>query len=251
MDAMIFAAGLGTRLRPLTDHLPKALVPVGGVPMLERVARRLTAAGVDRLFINAHWLGEQIERFVRERDGFGVEAIVVQEPGDAPLETGGGLRNIEHLLRRDSPFFLHNVDVITDLPLAPMYAAHEERSPLVSLAVQQRDSSRALLFDDHGLCGHTDRAGNPTMARDAVGAVDALGFTGVHVVSPELLDLLDETGAFSIIWPYLRLARQGRSILPYRVDEARWLDIGTLERLAEAERMVADATEAAPAPGSR
>jgi NDP-sugar pyrophosphorylase family protein len=242
VDAMIFSAGLGTRLRPLTDDLPKALVPVAGVPMLERVARRLIAAGADRLIVNAHWLGEQIQRYVEKRDGFGVETVVVQESGDAPLETGGGLLNVAELLMRDAPFFLHNVDVITDLPLAPMYQAHGDAGALVSLAVQRRDSSRALLFDDEGLCGHTDRAGTPTMAREGVGEVEPLGFTGVHVASPALLDLLEETGAFSIIWPYLRLARQGQPILPYRVDGARWLDIGTFERLREAEQMVADAS---------
>ncbi len=238
MDAMIFAAGLGTRLRPLTDDLPKALVPVGGVPMLERVARRLVGAGADRLVINAHWLGEQISRFVAGRKGFGVECTVVQEPGEAPLETGGGLLNAASLLRRDAPFFLHNVDVITDLPLGAMYASHEASGALVTLAVQRRDASRALLFDDLGLCGHTDRSGKGTLARDVEGRIRTLGFTGVHVCSPALPDMLEETGAFSIIWPYLRLAASGERILPYRVDDSRWVDIGTPERLAEAAELV-------------
>lgn len=240
---MIFAAGLGTRLRPLTDEVPKALVPVAGVPMLERVAARLIDAGADRLIVNAHWLGDQVRAFVEARDGFGVETIVLLEPGDAPLETGGGLRNAAPLLRPGEPFFLHNVDVVTDVPLAALYAAHEASGALVSLAVQHRDASRALLFDDAGLCGHTDRAGTPTMARPAVGEVEALGFTGIHVASPRLLELLEETGAFSIIWPYLRLAGAGQAVLPYRVDDARWVDIGTIDRLREAERLVAGAAK--------
>lgn len=241
---MIFAAGLGTRLRPLTDDVPKALVPVAGVPMLERVAARLVDAGADRLIVNAHWLGDQVRAFVESRDGFGVETIVVREPGDAPLETGGGLRNAAPLLRREAPFFLHNVDVATDIPLAALYAAHAASGALVSLAVQLRDASRALLFDDQGLCGHTDRAGTATLARPAVGEVEALGFTGIHVASPRLLDLMEETGAFSIIWPYLRLAGAGEALLPYRVDDASWVDIGTVERLREAERLVAGAGSA-------
>lgn len=245
---MIFAAGLGTRLRPLTDDVPKALVPVAGVPMLERVARRLVDAGAERIIVNAHWLGDQVRAFVESRDGFGVETIVVREPGDAPLETGGGLRNAAPLLRREAPFFLHNVDVATDIPLAALYAAHAASGALVSLAVQHRDASRALLFDDRGLCGHTDRAGTATLARPAVGEVEALGFTGIHVASPRLLDLMEETGAFSIIWPYLRLAGAGEALLPYRVDDARWVDIGTVERLREAERLVAGAGNA---PGGR
>lgn len=240
---MIFAAGLGTRLRPLTDEVPKALVPVAGVPMLERVAARLIDAGADRLIVNAHWLGDQVRAFVESRDGFGVETIVVLESGDTPLETGGGLRNAAPLLRSDEPFFLHNVDVVTDIPLAALYAAHEASGALVSLAVQRRDASRALLFDDAGLCGHTDRAGTPTMARRTVGEVETLGFTGIHVASPRLLELLEETGAFSIIWPYLRLAGAGQPVLPYRVDEARWVDIGTIDRLHEAERLIARGAE--------
>lgn len=240
---MIFAAGLGTRLRPLTDEVPKALIPVAGVPMLERVATRLIDAGADRLIVNAHWLGEQVRAFVEARDGFGVETIVVLEPGDAPLETGGGLRNAAPLLRPDGPFFLHNVDVVTDVPLGELYAAHEASGALVSLAVQRREASRALLFDDAGLCGHTDRAGTATMARTAEGEVEALGFTGIHVASPRLLELLEETGAFSIIWPYLRLAGAGQAVLPYRVDDARWVDIGTIDRLREAERLVASAAK--------
>src|SRR5919109_2511750 len=107
MDAMIFAAGRGTRLQPLTHELPKALIEIGGVPMLERVARRLVAAGADRLVINTHPFPEQIVEFVREREGFGVEVHFSHEP-DEPLETGGGLRQAAPLFRRDAPFLLHN-----------------------------------------------------------------------------------------------------------------------------------------------
>lgn len=237
---MIFAAGLGTRLRPLTESIPKALVPVGGIPMLERVALGLIEAGADRLIVNVHWLGETIEDFVREKDGFGVETVVVREPGDAPLETGGGLKNAASALRRDAPFLLHNVDVISEIPLADLYRAHRGSDAFVTLAVQQRDASRALLFDDLGLCGHTDRESRTTLARETAGEVSALGFTGIHVASPELLDALEqeEERRFSIIWPYLRLAGAGRRILPYRIGEARWVDIGTHERLREAEALV-------------
>ncbi|MEN8376998.1 MAG: nucleotidyltransferase family protein, partial [Gemmatimonadota bacterium] len=242
VDAMIFAAGLGTRLQPLTDTLPKALVPVAGVPMLERVARRLIAAGADRLVINAHWLGHEVERFVRERGGFGVETHVVREPGDAPLETGGGLRHAAGLLRRDAPFFLHNSDVLTDLSLVDMYDAHARSGALVTLAMHERDKSRALLFDADGLCGHSDHSGRVTLAREPRGEATPLGFTGVHVAEPRLLDELEEEGAFSVIRPYLRLAGRGERLLPYRVDGCVWMDIGTMERLAEAERWLTAGT---------
>jgi N-acetyl-alpha-D-muramate 1-phosphate uridylyltransferase len=219
-------------LRPLTDRIPKALVEVGGVPMLERVARRLIAAGADRLVINTHHLAEQIERFVAEREGFGVEVHLSAEP-DGPLETGGALLRAAPLLRRDAPFFLHNADILTDLPLRRMYEAHLESGALATLAVMERPTSRHLLFDEDGLCGRSDeREQLEIRARTPRGEVRRLAFGGVHVVSPELLDLLTEHGAFSILDPYLRLAGEGRRILPFRVDGYAWHDIGKPEQLA-------------------
>jgi len=238
MDAMILAAGLGTRLRPLTDHTPKPLIPVAGVPMLERVARRLIAAGADRLIVNTSHLSEQVEAFLRERGGFGVEWHVSREPG-APLETGGAILQGAPLFRRDAPFFLHNSDILTDLPLAAMVRAHALSDPLATLAVMERETRRHLLFDDVGLVGRSDATkGIELRAREVVGEVRKLAFGGVHVISPDLLDLFTESGAFSILDPYLRLAGEGRRILPFRIDGAYWSDIGKPEQLEEARRWV-------------
>lgn len=233
---MLFAAGLGTRLRPLTDRVPKALVEVGGVPMLERVARSLVAAGADRLVINAHHHAEQIERFVAERGGWGVEVDVVREERE-PLETGGGLLHAAPFLRRDGPFFAHNADVVTDLPLREMYAAHRESGALATLAVMERPTTRRLLFDDQGLLGRTDELrGLDLRSRPAEGEVRALAFAGVHVISPDVFTRITERGVFSILDPYLRLAGEGERILPFRVDGALWLDIGRPEQLEAANR---------------
>ena len=242
---MILAAGLGTRLRPLTDTIPKALVPVGGVPMLERVARRLALAGADRLIVNVHHHAGQVEAFIRDREGFGVETVVSREGGDRPLETGGGLRAAAPLFRRDGPFFLHNVDVISDLDLAALYRSHLETGALATLATSTRPTSRPLLFDERGLLGWEDRrpgreAGE--RVRVEVGEVGELAFAGVHVLSPEIFDLLGEGGRFSIIPAYLRLAAAGHAIVPHDVSGALWLEVGSLERLEEARR----ALEAAP-----
>lgn len=243
MDAMIFAAGLGTRLAPLTDRMPKALVPVGGVPMLERVARRLIAAGADRLIINTHHFAEQIVAFVSERSGFGVEVRFSPEP-EAPLETGGGLRRAATLFRRDAPAMLHNADVWTDAPLEHMYRAHLARRPLATLAVMDRPASRYLYFDDIGLCGRLDtRSAEETWARPPEGGVSRLAFCGIHVIEPALLDrpALHRDGAFSVIDVYLRLAAEGHALVPYSLDGWSWMDIGSPGRLAEAERFFASA----------
>ena len=235
---MLFAAGLGTRLRPLTDHVPKALVEVGGVPILERVARRLIEAGADRLIVNVHHFAERVEEYVRSRGGWGVEVVFSPEEG-APLETGGGLLQAESLFRGDAPFFLHNADILTDLPLREMYAAHRESGALATLAVMERPTSRHFLFDDRGLLGRTDaRKGLELRARPAEGEVRKLAFGGVHVVSPEIFPRITERGAFSILDPYLRLAGEGERILPFRVDGALWLDIGSPEQLEAARRAV-------------
>ena len=235
---MLLAAGLGTRLRPLTDRTPKALIPVGGVPIMERIARRLIAAGADRLIVNLHHLGDQIRDFVRERDGFGVDVVFSPEE-EAALETGGGVLRAAPLFRRDAPFFLHNTDILSEIPLSSMYAAHLESEALVTVAVMERRTSRHLLFDERGLLGRTDERKELRLeARPPVGEVRALAFGGVHVISPRFLDLLEERGAFSILDPYLRLAGAGERILPYRIDGYRWMDIGKPEQLEEADRWI-------------
>lgn len=238
MDAMILAAGEGTRLRPLTRDTPKALVEVAGVPMLERVARRLVAAGADRLVVNVHYLGEKVEAFLEEHDGFGAEVRISREPGER-LETGGGLLHAREHFREDGPFFLHNADIVSDMDLEAMMAQHRETGALATLAVNERETDRALLFDEDGLYGRRDQERREILARvPPDGPGRALGFTGVHVLSPEIFDLLEERGRFSIVEPYMRLAAEGRRILPFHLGEALWMDIGTPEKLARAQEVL-------------
>ena len=233
---MILAAGLGTRLRPLTDTLPKCLVEVGGVTMLERTARRLVAAGADRLVVNVCPFADDVVRFVESRRGFGVETRISRE-APTPLETGGGLLAARAHFRGDAPFLLHNVDVFTDMALRAMYEAHVAAGPLTTLAVEERTSSRRLLFDDLGLLGRVDDSHSlRTQVREPSGTVRALAFGGVHVVSPAIFDLLTERSAFSIVDAYLRLAAEGHRVLPHRVDGCAWIDVGRPEQLAEADR---------------
>lgn len=231
---MLLAAGLGTRLGPLTQKTPKALIPLGGVPILERVARRLIEAGVDRLIINTHHHADQVVDFVESRKGFGVEVAFSHE-ADEPLETGGGLRYAAPLFRCAEPFFVHNSDILSEIPLEKMYSQHLERSPLATLAVMNRETTRRLLWDDDGLLGRVDdRKGVRLECRDPVGPVRGLGFAGIHVISPEFLTMMEEEGVFSILDPYLRLAAEGRRIEPFEVDSYQWIDVGKPEQLEAA-----------------
>jgi N-acetyl-alpha-D-muramate 1-phosphate uridylyltransferase len=238
VDALILAAGLGTRLGELTRTLPKPLLPVGGIPMLERVARSLIAAGAHRLIINTHHLAGRIVEFVHSRDDFGVEVLFSHEV-EAPLETGGAVLHAAHLLTGDEPFFIHNADILTNLPLERLYAEHVRIDPLATLAVMDRKTTRYLLFDDVGLLGRVDERNEIRIeVRPPNGEVQSLAFGGIHVVSPVLPQLLTETGAFSILDPYLRLSSEGYSILPFRAEEYDWRDIGKPEQLDEANRLL-------------
>jgi NDP-sugar pyrophosphorylase family protein len=249
MDAMILAAGLGTRLGAITQDMPKALVDLEGRSALEHVARRLIDAGADRLIINVHHHADRIIEHVESRRGFGVDVVFSREDG-APLETGGGLLHASHHFRRDRPFFLHNVDVITDADLRALFAAHEQSAALATLAVHERRTSRYLLFDEERrlrdrLDARTrtaQQAAHPsTFERPRTTPVEPpllrLAFAGIHVITPQLLDRIDERGAFSIMDVYLRLAGAGERIDAFDIGAAEWLEIGTPERL-EAARTV-------------
>jgi len=236
MDAMILAAGLGTRLRPLTDDVPKALIEVGGSTMLERTARRLIAAGADRIIMNVHHHAGQVVKAVEglRQEYAGVEFLVSEE-ADSPLETGGGVAAAAALFRRGEAFLIHNVDVLSDLDLEVMRDFHSKSGAFATLAVWKRETSRYLLFDEQGLVGREDlRTGKATIARAPIGPVERLAFGGIHVVEPDILDRFTETGAFSIIETYLRLVSEGETVLPFRAGGSEWMDIGSPERLTRA-----------------
>jgi len=230
---MIFAAGLGTRLGPLGQATPKALIEIAGRTMLERAAARLVEAGATRIVVNVHHQAEQIERFIAGHD-LGAEVLVSREPG-SPLETGGGLLHARDLLRRADTFLLHNVDVICGVSLRPLAAAQGPSATLATLAVSERETARYLLFDDDGLFGREDRRdGTRREARPSRGPVRRLAFAGVHACSPTLLDLISERGTFPLVDVYLRLVTEGHVIAPWLLDVEKWLEIGSLERLQAA-----------------
>lgn len=240
MKAMILAAGLGTRLRPLTNDRPKALVEVVGRTLLEITLARLREFGVREVIVNVHHFADMVVEYLKEHDNFGMRIEISRE--DQLLDTGGGLKKAAHFFLEDSsdsdePFILHNVDVISTIDLGRMVQFHKERQALATLAVQDRQTSRYLLFDGQGqLCGR--RAGRdeaPELVRSCQ-QIQELAFSGVHVISPRLLSMMTEDGVFSIVPTYLRLAANGENILDFRADEYYWLDLGRPENIARAER---------------
>jgi NDP-sugar pyrophosphorylase family protein len=238
---MVLAAGLGTRLRPLTNDRPKALVEVGGRTMLEITLARLRSFGVRDVIVNVHHYADMVIEYLRMHNDFGMRIKVSRE--DALLDTGGGLKKAAWFFLQDGsqePFLLHNVDVISSIDLARMVRFHNESEALATLAVQDRVTSRYLLFDGEGrLCGRqVGRDGTPELARACDGA-QALAFSGIHMISPRLLTLMREDGVFSIIAAYLRLAGEGENIRGFRADAYRWRDLGKPENVAEAAREIA------------
>ena len=240
---MILAAGLGTRLRPLTGDRPKALVTVAGRTLLEIAILRLRAFGVREIIVNAHHYADMIVDYLAANNNFGMRIEVSRE--EELLDTGGGLKKAAHFFldssgRAEEPFLVHNVDVISAINLARMVQFHAEHAALATLAAQDRATSRYLLFDENGqLCGRrAGQSGEPEIVRPAR-PVQALAFSGIHVLSPRIFAKMNEQGAFSIIDTYLRLAGQGENIVAYRADESYWRDLGRPESVAQAARDLA------------
>jgi len=238
MKAMILAAGLGTRLRPLTNDRPKALVEVGGRTLLEIALRRLRGFGVREAIVNTHHYAEMIEEYLKANNSFGMRIEVSREA--ELLDTGGGLKQAAHFFLKEDgslqePFLLHNVDMISTVDLERMVRFHTDQGALATLAVQDRQTSRYLLFDEQGqLCGRrAGREGKDELARPAQQA-QALAFSGIHVLSPRIFAKMREEGAFSIVSAYLNLAAEGEKIAAFRTGECYWRDLGRPESILQA-----------------
>ncbi len=242
---MIFAAGLGTRLKPYTVSHPKALVPVGGKPMLQRVIENLSMAGVKDIVINVHHFADQVVDFIKSNGNFGLD-IKISDESDCLLDTGGGLLKAASLLSGDNPddpILLHNADILTDLPLGLMQSFHQQSGADVTLLCSHRDSSRTLYFIDNRLAGWENLSNGDRKPKGFVPeeAHDASPFGGVHIIKKRILfeRLLDYAGRkihpFSIMPFYL----DNLSILDIRrfmlPDGCHWFDVGSTDKLAAAE----------------
>ena len=235
MRAMILAAGLGTRLRPLTNDRPKALVEIGGRTLLEITLSRLRTFGINEVIVNVHHFADKVVDYLTANRDFGMHVEISRE--GQLLDTGGGLKKASYFFLenadREEPFVLHNVDVISAIDIARMATFHVEQDALATMAVQDRETSRYLLFDEKlQLHGRKSK----THSNEAPAQFQALAFAGIHVISPRIFEKMTEHGAFSIVDCYLRLAATGDKICGFRADEYYWRDLGRLENVRQAER---------------
>lgn len=249
MKAMIFAAGLGSRLRPLTDTMPKALVPIAGKPMLEHVILKLKASGFTEIVINIHHFGEQIINFLKKKENFGL-TIHISDERDLLLDTGGGIKQAACFLKSGSQiseekenFLVHNVDILSNVDLKEFYAHHVQSQAVATLLVSERKTARYLLFDHNnrlrGWVNKETHEVKPAGLPYAEGQYKEYAFSGIHVLSPEIYAYMNDkwTGKFSIIDFYLSIC-QDTLIKGYPASDLKLIDIGKPETLAKAEDFI-------------
>lgn len=222
---MIFAAGIGSRLKALTKDTPKCLMQVGGVPMLELIVEKLKSVGVSSVVINVHHHAEQVVAFVESRHRFGIEVAFSHEP--VLLDTGGGLKKVQELFANESSFFLHNADVYCESDLGELLARHQSRRARTTLAVMMRDSQRGLFMTSAmELVGWTaEKVAPPPNAK-------RFAFSGISICTPDIFSYMPHGDTFSIIEPFLTCARATHAVFGFEIDPSTWVDIGTPEQLA-------------------
>ncbi len=238
MKAMVLAAGLGTRLQPLSNDRPKALVEVACRTLLELTLTRLKSNGIREVIINTHHFADMVADYLAAHQNFDMAIELSRE--EILLDTGGGLKKATHFFldangSPDEPFLLHNVDVLSNIDFKSMLRQHRETGALATLAVQDRPTSRYLLFDQSGLlCGRRAGLDGPIELVRETSNPQARAFSGIHIISPRIFDLMSEDCVFSIIPVYLRLATAGERICAFNADAYYWRDLGRPDQIAQA-----------------
>ena len=232
---MIFAAGLGTRLRPFTNDRPKALVEINGVALLELAIQKLIHFNFREIIINIHHYGELIIDFLNRNENFGIN-IHISDERDLLLNTGGGLKKALSLLG-DEPFLVYNTDVLTNLDLALLYQNHIQRNPLATLAIRKRESSRYLLFNSGlQLSGWRNvKTGEQRISRHC-NEFEDFGFSGIHVIDPAIIQFMPNEAVFSIIDVYLEAAKD-HVIDGFDHSDSFWMDVGRVKDLEKAKKL--------------
>lgn len=236
MKAMILAAGLGTRLKPWTDHHPKALAIVGGKSLLQRNIEYLQQFGIHEVIVNVHHFADQIQDAIKNNDGWGSEITISDETAEV-LETGGGLKKAAWYFKDENEFVLMNVDILTDLNLSAMIQQQQNSNALATLAVTERATSRYFLFNSKDeLCGWRNvNTGEEKMTKESL-ELKQKAFSGIHVISSRLLNQLNLQGKFSMVDVYLQLAKDF-FIQGFDHSASRFIDVGKPESIEKAEKM--------------
>ncbi len=226
---MILAAGLGTRLRPITDTIPKALVEINGKTLLEHSIDHLKLFDVKEIIVNVHHFPDQIISFLKKKKNFGL-AIEVSDERDQLLDTGGGFKKASPFFEGGEPFVIRNVDVLSNMDLGAMLSFHKKHKPVATLAVRNRETSRYMLFNERWeLIGWTNvSTGEKKLSRKEYKRMYPLAFSGIQVLDPSIIPLITEEGRFSLIAMYLRLCRENR-ICAYTDNDSFWFDAGKRE----------------------
>jgi NDP-sugar pyrophosphorylase family protein len=237
MKAMIFAAGKGTRLKPVTDHIPKALVPFNGKPLLQVIIEKCKLYGISDITVNTHHFAGQINDFLSNNSNFGVN-INISDESELILDTGGGLKKASKFLSGDEPILLHNVDIICDIDLSEFFNQHKKNNSLATLLVMERNSNRRFLIDyDNNLCGWEnittkERKWVSTNNRNLL----PVSYCGIAIVESKFLSLIPFNGVFSLIDVFLEIAKH-YPVKTYLSNTIQWFDVGTIEKLEEAQRL--------------
>lgn len=234
---MIFAAGLGTRLIPLTSNKPKALVELAGKTLLQRCVDKLTASGITTIVINIHHF-PQLMRHAIANLACGKAEVIISDESELLLDTGGGLLKAARHLKDSGPVLLHNVDIVSSIDIRQMAGQHENSGAIATLAVSNRSTARYLLWNHNRLCGWQNTSTGEVISCFATPEIpELLAFSGIHIIDPAIFDLITETGVFSINKMYLRLAA-GHNVMAYQHDPSLWADVGTTGKLQAAEKMI-------------
>lgn len=235
MKAIIFAAGLGTRLKPLTDSCPKALVQLNGKPLILHSINLLKKYGIDDITVNVHHFADDIIKYLSDND-FGIN-INISDERDLLLDTGGGLLKARPFLDGNEPFIACNVDIISSVDIGQLIEYHKENEAIATLVVKNRLTSRYFMFDDSmSLTGWINTGtGEEIISNDDFYNSQMYAFSGIQVISPEIFDLIEEKGKFSITALYLRLA-QKHTIKGWIDDSEFWLDLGKPGQIELAEK---------------
>jgi len=238
MKAFILAAGLGTRLKPITDSKPKALVEINGIPLIEHLIKKLISFGFSSIIINIHHFADQIVDFVKSKKSFGID-IQFSDERDLLLDTGGGLKKAQWFFDDIKPFLIHNVDALTNINLVEMYNYHLQKNSIATLAVQKRNSSRYFYFDELAtLCGWiNEKSKEEKIVRESVNELKKFAFSGIQFVNPSIFELMPRSDIFSLVDLYLSIASQHR-ITYFDHSNSLFIDLGKKENLTEAEKIL-------------